>query len=81
MYKMTNTAGSWVILDSSRNPSNVTTQYLYPNASDAEASATFVDFVSNGIKFRTTYADTNGSGNTYIYAAFAENPFAYSNAR
>jgi len=81
MYKRTDSAGSWVILDSSRNPSNVTTQYLYPNASDAEASATFVDFVSNGIKFRTTYTDTNGSGATYLYACWAENPFKFSNAR
>jgi hypothetical protein len=81
MYKRTDSAGSWVILDSSRNPSNVTTQYLYPNASDAEASATFVDFVSNGVKFRTTYTDTNGSGATYVYACFAENAFKFANAR
>jgi hypothetical protein len=81
MYKRTDSAGSWVILDSSRNPSNVTTQYLYPNASDAEVAAVFVDFVSNGVKFRTTYTDTNGSGFSYIYACFAESPFKTSLAR
>jgi hypothetical protein len=31
--------------------------------------------VSNGFKIRGTAADTNGNGNTIIYAAFAENPF------
>jgi hypothetical protein len=81
MYKRTDSAGSWVILDSSRNPSNVTTQYLYPNAADAEVAAVFVDFVSNGVKFRTTYTDTNGSGFSYIYACFAENPFRNALAR
>jgi hypothetical protein len=80
IYKIT-TAGAWVILDAARNPSNLVTQYLYANAPDAEAPALFVDFVSNGIKYRTTYADTNGSGSTYIYMAFAENPFKYSLAR
>jgi len=79
IYKMTNSTGGWVILDATRNPSNLVTQYLYTNASDAEASALFVDFVSNGIKFRTNYADTNGSGNTYIYMAFAEHPLVSSN--
>jgi len=41
------------------------------------------DFVSNGLKLwvATNSETTNESGATYIFAAFAENPFKYSLAR
>ena len=80
----------WVMLDSSTNPSNVAGNYLRPNSSGAENGAsspttsTNEDFLSNGIKFRNDASSsgyTNGSGVTYIYMAFAENPFKYANAR
>ena len=32
------------------------------------------DFLSNGIKFRNTGSDTNASGATMIYLAWAEEP-------
>ena len=35
----------------------------------------------NGFKFRNSNGDFNGSGRTYIYMAFAENPFRNSLAR
>ena len=35
----------------------------------------------NGVKIRTANGTLNSSGVTYIYAAFAENPFKYANAR
>lgn len=74
---------SWQIWDSSRNTFNVTQNYLLPNTSGAEGSGSgfFVDFTSNGFKIRTTNTASNGSTNTLIYAAFAENPFTYSLAR
>jgi len=34
--------------------------------------------LSNGFKLRTTDAGINGSGSTYIFMAFAENPFVTS---
>ena len=34
-----------------------------------------VDFLSNGFKFRSSSNRNNGSGQTYIYYAVAENPF------
>ncbi len=37
-----------------------------------------VDFVSNGIKFRSSHGETNGGSETYIYMAFAESPFVSS---
>ena len=81
LFKNVTTAGSdWAILDSVRNTSNLETLILNPNSSAAEStSATFADYLSNGFKMRSSSANTNA--NTIIYAAFAENPFKYANAR
>jgi len=54
---------------------------LYPNLADAEGTADLADILSNGFKLRSTDASVNASGGTYVYAAFAESPFAYSRAR
>ena len=81
MFKRTGSAGDWVILDSSRSPYNQGAAYLYANASNAEATNAYqFDFLSNGVKFRDS-AGNIASGGTYIYMAFAENPFKYSSAR
>jgi hypothetical protein len=81
MWKVTSTTGSWGMLDTSRDTYNVSGKQLFPNNSNAEASYTVCDFLSNGVKMRNTFGDTNGSGATYIFAAFAEHPFKYANAR
>ena len=52
---------------------------LYPNQNYADSPETTWDFVSNGIKIRNNNGNNyNLSGNTYIYMAFAENPFVTS---
>jgi hypothetical protein len=73
----------WYTWDSSRNTYNVVADMLRPNLSNAELnSGTYTfDFVSNGFKVRGAGSEINGSGSTFIYMAFAENPFKYSNAR
>jgi hypothetical protein len=38
-----------------------------------------MDFLSNGFKLRAEGGASNGSGDTFIYAAFAESPFAANN--
>jgi len=84
MVKRTDTTSNWVIVDSSRNVYNPQDLNLYPNLSAAEDDYTTTypfDMLSNGVKFRANYANVNASGGTYIYAAFAENPFKFSNAR
>ena len=82
MIKRTDTAGaSWHIFDSSINLYNAATQNLYPNGANAETANNTQDLLSNGFKCRSTDTDTNASGGTYIYAAFAENPFKYANGR
>jgi hypothetical protein len=76
--------GNWEILDTSRNTYNTADLLLLPSSSAAESSAYgsyYVDFVSNGFKIRGSGAGFNGSGEGMIYAAFAENPFKYANAR
>ena len=82
MVKRTDAAGySWTILDSVRDAYNVETNILYPNLSNAENTGSpRADFLSNGFKPRDSSND-NASGGTYIFAAFAENPFKNSLAR
>jgi hypothetical protein len=84
LIKNSTTAGPyWSINDTSRNTYNVTDKLLFTNVSDAEATNVLynVDILSNGFKVRTTNNSHNTNGNTYIYAAFAENPFKNSLAR
>jgi hypothetical protein len=83
LVKQVNAAGNWLIWDVKRSEFNVMNDYLVPNESseERENTAVNVDFVSNGFKWRNSDDDMNGSGDTYIYLAFAESPFKYSNAR
>lgn len=79
-----NQAGNatWRIQDSTRNTYNVVTNMLLGNLSDAESTGnTLIDLLSNGFKLRGTSTGQNASGGTYIYAAFAENPFQNALAR
>jgi len=75
----------WEITDTARGPYNPSTPTLAADLSDAEGSANLgappVDMLSNGFKIRTTGSGKNLSGQTYIYAAFAESPFNYARAR
>jgi hypothetical protein len=75
-------ARNWFIFDNKRNPYNVVDEKLYPNLSIAETTpADAYDFISNGLKVRSTDANWNTSGDSYIYIAFAESPFKTANAR
>jgi hypothetical protein len=83
MIKRTDSANSWFVFDNQRDSHNFNIRYLNPNSSSAEAVGTtgYNDFLSNGFKIRTSGTFSNANGGTYIYLAFAENPFKYSNAR
>ena len=78
IMKRTNTTGEWGIFDDKRNTFNVATSELKANASDAEEINGAIDFLSNGFKLRDTALFMNGSGSTYIYMAFASQPFVTS---
>jgi hypothetical protein len=69
---------SWDMHDSARDPFNPSGRTFYANTDGAELTGNNVDLLSNGFKQRDTSANRNGSGNTYIYMAFAEHPFVTS---
>jgi hypothetical protein len=82
IIKRTDAVGDWYTFDSVRDPYNATQQGLSPNSSASETTYTgWGDLLSNGFKIRRTDAAWNGSGATYIYMAFAENPFKNALAR
>ena len=87
MVKCKNTTGSWYCYDTTRLNYNVMGSQGQPIAwnsnvgEDSGADASwYVDALSNGIKIRNNSNFDNGT-NSFIYMAFAENPFKYSNAR
>ena len=87
MIKCTTSAStSWNIFDTTREDDggsedgNVMTEFLQADSNGAEntSGSNISDFLSNGFKCRGTSSATNGSGQTYIYFAFAEHPFVSS---
>ena len=82
MVKKSSATQSWAIMDNKRQASfNDVDARLFADLSNSESTGQVCDFVSNGFKMRSTFSTTNGSGATYIYLAFAEQPFKFSNAR
>jgi hypothetical protein len=85
LVKKSSAAGNaWSLVDTARDTYNVSQLVLRPSGSDAEVTASAtppMDILSNGFKLRSTWDDYNGSGATYIFAAFAEAPFNYARAR
>ena len=83
LIKRIDSAASWYVYDTARATYNTTNAWLLPNTADTENSATTweIDILSNGFKIRNSGAFSNASGGNYIYAAFAENPFANALAR
>jgi hypothetical protein len=79
--KSSSRAEDWHIMDTSRSTYNKIDADLYPNTAGTEGANNGTDILSNGFKLRSTDSGTNFSGATYIYMAFAENPFKYSSAR
>jgi hypothetical protein len=79
IIKRSDTSNNWLIYDHKRSGYNPKQDKLYPDDASAEdASTTSVDLLSNGFKLRASSASQNASGGTYIYMAFAENPFVTS---
>ena len=75
LVKRTNSTSQWSIFDNKREGYNVDNDVLVPNTTATETTTDYLDLLSNGFKARTTDANVNASGGTYIFMAFAENPF------
>jgi hypothetical protein len=79
-------ARNWTNWDNARDIYNPLWNYIYPNLSSTGTNITpgsngsfAIDFCSNGFKLRNTDDKFNGSGQGYIYMAFAEAPLVGSN--
>jgi hypothetical protein len=70
----------WGIHDNKRDPFNEVDELLEADSNAALSDSTYGrDYLSNGFKIRTSSSGVNGSGDTFVYMAFAENPFVNSN--
>jgi len=86
LLKNTGASQNWFIYDNKDFGINTVVDAtnnrpLFANEPDTSASAGMYKFLflSNGFKIVESGAQTNGSGNTFIYMAFAEAPFTNSN--
>jgi len=71
----------WFIVDNKIhdfNKAESDSKMLRPNLANAEQANNTVDLLSNGFKARNANDAYNASGSTYIYMAFAEQPFVTS---
>ena len=84
MTKKSDGTSGWFMQDIKRGIKNqdTNTPVLQANGTFSEATVGFtdyeIDFLSNGFKLRDNNTYVNASGSTYIYMAFAENPFVTS---
>jgi hypothetical protein len=83
MIKNATAINNWAIIDTSRDAYNGALTRLHPNLTNADntGAGIVLDVLSNGFKCRNSDPLENQSGQTIIYAAFAEHPFNYSRAR
>ena len=77
IIKQKSTTGDWISKTTAVDPLNPLNPRLYLNSADAASSSDYlIDILSNGFKVRDSQSAINGSGNTLVYAAWAEHPFA-----
>ena len=83
LIKNTARSADWRLHDIARQPTNDEGGHIILlNVSTSEVTNEYdIDFLSNGFKLRSGDVYENGSGELVIYAAFAEAPFKYANAR
>jgi hypothetical protein len=84
IWKRTDSTSNWWIVDTARVPYNTSSYLLFANLPNVEYQGGGFDYdiLSSGFKFRNgDAAGYNASGASFIYMAFAENPFKNANAR
>jgi len=82
LYKCSSVGGDWWnFVDTARATYNVVGPYL-ESGPQAESTGSVIDVLSNGFKLRFGLGNQwNGTGQTYVYAAFAEHPFQTARGR
>jgi len=81
MIKAASRIGTWNMYDTKRNTFNNIQDFQIANVGEADVTGNTyqnIDILSNGFKCYGTGTGTNENGATYIYMAFAENPFVTS---
>jgi len=78
MTKVTNTTSNWFLHDNKRLGFNASNSTLGSDLTNSESSTNRLDILSNGFKLRNTSGAVNSASNTYIFMAFAEQPFTTS---
>ena len=78
LIKGKGTAEHWHMYDDER-PGYNTSWRLIPSLSNVESSSIDLDIYSNGFKNKSNQNNCNGSGQGYVYMAFAQAPFVGSN--
>ena len=73
------TGDNWTIYDNKRDVDNQAEKLLFANSDSTESTGNNIDILSNGFKQRNTSNGNNGSGDTFIYMAFAEAPLVGTN--
>lgn len=70
IVKRADSTGPWLIYDAVRDVTNPRTATLSANTFDAEnASGPGIDFITTGFQIKSSSADVNASGGTYVYMA------------
>ena len=77
--KRTDSSDNWMMVDNKRGSINLIDEVIFSDLDQEEVETNACDFLSNGFKAKTTSTWINASGGTYIYMAFAEQPFVNSN--
>ena len=82
MTKGLDVGAEWTVYDDKRNTGNPADRILQMDIHDAERTdLDVIDILSNGFKCLDNGGRTNQSNKSYVYAAFADNPFQYATAR
>ena len=79
------TGANWGMFDNTRPDGTGGTsgvKFLQADITNSEGASATVScfFLSNGFEIGTSNLMSNASGDNFIYLAFAEQPFKYSNA-
>ena len=79
MIKCSSATENWYMFDDKRAGYNFANYSIKANDTDAEATSTYLELLSNGFRIRNAAGDLNASTATFAYMAFAEYPLVGSN--
>ena len=81
IVKHLDATGPWNVFDNARESYNQMQKNLRLQTAGQEDSARYIDFLSNGFKWRNSGSESNTDNQSYLIMAWAETPFKYANAR